>query len=166
VVREGIEALQEEFVGEQDDLREFIADLRGRALPEEGVQAIKALALRLSTRWQVDCHVEQTPQDLYLSPKLRAHLSQLIRETVANAVRHGRATEVTISLSREGHQLLLSVSDNGMGVQSQPGRVGVVGLTRPWSLDERVHDHGGTLSLQSSAKGTRVDISIQMDEAP
>jgi signal transduction histidine kinase len=60
-VQQGIAELQEEFVAEQDDLREFIADLRNRTQPEDVSTSISALATRLSARWNVDCQVAGAP---------------------------------------------------------------------------------------------------------
>jgi signal transduction histidine kinase len=146
-MQRSISGLQEEFVAEQDDLRDFIADLRTKQQVEEISTSVRELATRLSARWSIECRVRSAPPQLRLPARLRSHLNQLIRETVANAVRHGQATQVEISLAREGHQLMLSLADNGMGMQAALSRSGQPGDSRPWSLDERVHDLGGTLSL-------------------
>jgi signal transduction histidine kinase len=163
-VQQGIVELQEEFIAEQDDLREFIADLRSRAQPEEVSQSIGDLAKRLSARWNVECRVTGAPRELRLPARLRAQLNQLIREMVSNAVRHGHADQVTIALEREGDQLTLSVSDNGVGIQAALSSAGRPGDARPWSLDERVHELGGTLSLSSRHSGTVVTIGLQLEE--
>jgi signal transduction histidine kinase len=163
-VQQGIVELQEEFIAEQDDLREFIADLRSRAQPDEVSQSIGDLAKRLSARWNVECRVTGAPRELRLPARLRAQLNQLIREMVSNAVRHGRADQVTIALDREGDQLTLSVSDNGVGIQAALSSSGRPGDARPWSLDERVHELGGTLSLSSRSSGTVVTIGLQLEE--
>jgi signal transduction histidine kinase len=117
-VQQGIVELQEEFVAEQDDLREFIADLRSRVQPQQVSESLTSLAKRLSARWNVECRLADAPRELRLGARLRAQLNQLIRETVSNAVRHGHADQITIALEREGDQLSLSISDNGVGMQA------------------------------------------------
>jgi signal transduction histidine kinase len=163
-VQDGIVQLQEEFVAEQDDLRAFIANLRGKAQPDNVDTGLRELAKRLSARWSVDCRMAGAPRELCVPPRLRAHLNQLIREMVANSVRHGQATQVTIMLDKERDQLLLSVSDNGVGMQAALSRHGRSGDARPWSLDERVHELGGTMAISSRDSGTVVSIGLQLDE--
>jgi signal transduction histidine kinase len=108
--------------------------------------------------------VADAPRELRLAARLRAQLNQLIREMVANAVRHGHADQITIVLEREGNQLSLSVSDNGVGMQAALSRAGRPGNARPWSLDERVHELGGTLSLSSRTGGTVVTVGLQVQD--
>jgi signal transduction histidine kinase len=165
-VQRSIVDLQEEFVAEQDDLREFIADLRTKQESEDFGASVRDLATRLSARWNVECRFASAPSELRLPARLRTHLNQLIREMVANAVRHGQATQVTISLDREGGQLVLSLADNGIGMQAALSHAGRPGDARPWSLDERVHELGGTLSLFSRNSGTVVTIGLQLEEIP
>jgi signal transduction histidine kinase len=161
-VQDGILQLQAEFVAEQDDLRAFIGNLRGKAHPEDMDNGLRELAKRLSARWSVDCRMAGAPRELFIPPRLGAHLNQLIREMVANSVRHGRATQVTITLRKEEDQLLLSVSDNGVGMQAALFRAGRSGDARPWSLDERVHELGGTMAITSRESGTVVTIGLQL----
>jgi signal transduction histidine kinase len=165
-VQRSIADLQEEFVAEQDDLRDFIADLRTKQQPEDLNASVRQLATRLSARWKIQIGFGSALPQLRLTPRLRSHLNQLIREMVANAVRHGRGTEVTISLDREENHLVLSVADNGIGLQAALAGAGQPENARPWSLDERVHELGGTLSLSTSNRGTVVTIKLQLEEVP
>jgi PAS domain S-box-containing protein len=49
------------------------------------------------------------------------HLYRIAQEAVANAVKHGRATEIVIVLRLEGDRLMLAVEDNGRGFQEGAG---------------------------------------------
>jgi signal transduction histidine kinase len=45
------------------------------------------------------------------------HLFRISQEGVSNAIRHGRATKIDISLQETDTGLLLCVSDNGVGLR-------------------------------------------------
>jgi|GEM_PF-1476064 len=87
-----------------------------------------------------------------------AHTEALVgsaREALTNALRHGKASEATISLHLDHGMLTLSVLDNGGGT------VDVVregnGLT---GIRERVADVGGALDLGNYEEGLRLTVTI------
>jgi PAS domain S-box-containing protein len=49
------------------------------------------------------------------------HLYRIAQEAVANAVKHGRATEIVIVLRLMGERLVLAIEDNGRGFQEGAG---------------------------------------------
>ena len=101
-------------------------------------------------------------------------LYRSIQESITNAIRHGKATKITIDLVEEsGHRrngakrqhavLLLGVIDNGKGIDAstRPG----FGLT---TLTERVKSLGGSCVIDSELdKGTtvRIEIPVQREKA-
>lgn len=70
-------------------------------------------------------------------------LLRCAQEGVTNALRHGGATEVLVTLSRQEEQLVLSVEDNGTGCPSPTPPMGN-GLR---GLRERLEEFQGVLSL-------------------
>jgi signal transduction histidine kinase len=72
-------------------------------------------------------------------------------EAVANAMRHGRATACTVSISAAPGRLLLAIDDNGTGIDPQavPG----VGLQ---SMRDRAGELGGGLSVDTGPAGTAI----------
>jgi signal transduction histidine kinase len=46
------------------------------------------------------------------------HLYRIAQEAVNNALRHSQASEICISLRQDHSQILLEVSDNGVGINS------------------------------------------------
>ena len=72
-------------------------------------------------------------------------------EAVNNAVRHSSARACTVSLTREGGDLLVNVRDDGQGLADErPGGVGLV------SMRERAEEVGGTCLVTSDETGTLV----------
>jgi signal transduction histidine kinase len=74
-------------------------------------------------------------------------LLRCAQEGVTNALRHGAATEVLVTLSRREEQLVLSVEDNGSGYPSPKPPMGN-GLR---GLRERLEKFRGVLSLDRRA---------------
>ncbi|MGE0684907.1 MAG: ATP-binding protein, partial [Candidatus Binatia bacterium] len=50
-----------------------------------------------------------------LAPEAAAQMYHVAREALNNAIRHAQATTVTITLDHVGHELLISVQDDGKG---------------------------------------------------
>jgi two-component system sensor histidine kinase UhpB len=65
------------------------------------------------------------------------------QEGLTNALRHGGATEILVTLARNDGELILSVEDNGVGFQSGTPPVGN-GLR---GLRERLEEFQGVVSL-------------------
>ena len=74
-------------------------------------------------------------------------LLRCAQEGLTNALRHGGATEILVTLSRCEEQLVLSVEDNGTGYPSQPPPMGN-GLR---GLRERFEEFHGAVSLDRRA---------------
>ena len=78
-------------------------------------------------------------------------------------MRHAQAHTVELTLTLEGDELCLTVSDDGVGFVAAPGRptsFGIVGMR------ERVLILGGELSLESEpGEGTTLEVRVPLDEA-
>ncbi len=90
-------------------------------------------------------------------------VQQLIKEAVANAVRHGGATRVAVAMGREQDQLCLTVADNGRGF-APPATAGEE-VPLPASLNARVREVRGKLEVRSAAGETSVVIRLPLEEA-
>jgi two-component system sensor histidine kinase UhpB len=97
-----------------------------------------------------------------LEDQTRIHLYRIVQEGLTNATRHAQATEVRVSLTREGAPsgpLHLQVADNGIGFDPRTVRSGL-GLL---GMRERARSLGGELHLESApGKGTVVRLSLPM----
>ena len=84
-------------------------------------------------------------------------LGRIVREAMGNAVRHGGADSVEVTLARSG-RLQLVVEDNGAGLRDdQPNGTGF-GLT---SMRERAEALGGTVQLTpGSPRGARLEVRL------
>jgi two-component system sensor histidine kinase UhpB len=84
----------------------------------------------------------ELPSDLGTSVTLAAY--RVVQEGLVNAVRHARAQQVAIEVGVADDRMIVSVSDDGVGLSenwARPGHFGLRGLT------ERVQRLGGTLQV-------------------
>jgi signal transduction histidine kinase len=151
------------LVEEQRDLRGFVTALRrDRELQlEESVDELRAIAARLGQQWSVKCSVKANGKQAPIPIRLQLDLEQLLREAVANAVRHGGASKVDVSIAVDGDQLRFDVRDNGSGFATRNGGSPV----EPWSLRERVDRANGSLLLVSRRGRTDISISLPLSGA-
>ena len=91
-----------------------------------------------------------------LNPEMRRDVFLIFKEAVNNIVRHSECSKATIDLRVEGGWLVLSVSDDGKGVDgaAEEGQ----GLS---SIRRRSQGFGGTLEIVSpNAGGTTVRLKV------
>ena len=91
-----------------------------------------------------------------LNEKAEAALYRVAQEALHNALRHAGASSITVTLSKTPRLVVLEVSDDGHGfVADAPS--GGLGLA---SMRERAAAAGGALTIRSTAKGTRVRMTV------
>ncbi len=89
------------------------------------------------------------------------HLYRIAQEAVANAAKHGRASEVLITVREMENHLVLSIEDNGSGFpESTGGGTGGMGLR---VMHYRAGIIGGTLNItQRPGEGVTVVASLDL----
>jgi signal transduction histidine kinase len=117
----------------------------------------------LGVQWGCAVNVIIEPPELLTSAGTARHLDHIIGESVSNAVRHGRATHVSVSLAEKAEQLELCIRDDGTGFGvNQAGRHNPAQQVppRPLSLRSRVEELGGKLMILPSAKGADIRVEL------
>jgi len=150
--------LKQLLLEEQRELRSAIGALRNNniALPALASD-LRALCERLARQWDIDCKFAAEVPDLVAPMRLHLDAHQLVREAVANAVRHAAAPSVSIALMCDEENLVLEIANPGsMGEQLTSGS--------PWSLRERVDEASGSLMLITDDKITTVSITLPLKE--
>ena len=151
-----LQELKELLLQEQQELRSAIGALRSDRISLPNLAAdLNTLCGRLSKQWDVKCDFSAEVPDRMAPMRLHLDTHQLIREAVANAVRHARAKAITVQLSAENGDLRLDIGNDGSGnARLKQGS--------PWSLRERVDEANGTLMLASRESGTNVSITLPL----
>ncbi len=95
-----------------------------------------------------------------VSPDFRRNIFLIYKEILHNIVRHARAGRVEIELCGKQPDLVLSVTDDGIGFNKEQVEQGH-GLN---SLRRRAKELGGTLEITSSrGQGTRIVLTAAME---
>jgi PAS domain S-box-containing protein len=142
-------------------LRDAVNDLRlegegDRPLTELlGSLTSEALAMTPGLEVRLDLQDGFSPE---LPAEVRVELSRVVREALTNVRRHSGAENVSVSLRKEGDDLIAEVSDNGRGFGPE---VRAGGGSR--SMRERAAALGGELDLESEpGHGTTVRLRVPM----
>ncbi len=122
-------------------------------------QALPGLIELLRQQW--DCRIEATldPPNLEVPKSMQHEIMQLVSEATANAVRHGKATQVRIELVRADRGVELEISDNGSGMAAD------VEPKRPSSLCARVTELKGNLTIRAASPGLSLRIALPLGQA-
>ena len=78
--------------------------------------ALELLAERTSHRHEVDVSFEDGSEFTIGDSVTATNLYHIAQESVHNAIKHASATEIAISLERRDEELLLTIKDNGTGM--------------------------------------------------
>jgi signal transduction histidine kinase len=85
------------------------------------------------------------------------HAEAVVRELVSNALRHARATDLTLTVEA-GDALVITMVDNGVGMPPHVARSGLR------NLDQRAAGFGGTCAVADEpGGGTRVTWQVPLD---
>ena len=153
--------LKQLMMQEQGELRAFITALRGSSqiALDELAKDLRALSARLSRQWGMSCSFAARPGKLMVPARIHREVQQLVREGVANAVRHAGATSVSIELGATASALKLELINDG----AQYPRSGEA-QEMPKSLRERVDQAGGEMEISRGMGVTRLSISLPVAE--
>ena len=139
--------------------RRISADLRPLVLDDLGLAAaVEWLAQSFTTRTGVACELA-IAAGLELEEPYATTVFRVLQECLTNIAKHAEATQVEVSLHREGNVTILNVEDNGRGFDTsaprKPGSFGLLGMR------ERAALLGGEIKMESEpGRGTRMELRI------
>ncbi len=143
------------------EARRSVWDLRPKALQQTDLAAaIREELARAQAHSRVGTSINvHSLVDIQLSAEVEVAAFRIAQEAIANALHHGRPSEIAVEMSQEGQTLCLQVSDDGGGFDpAAPRRRGAFGIT---SMRERAVACGGELQVISRAGGgTRVVLRV------
>lgn len=168
--REHMLEVQRLLAEEQRDLRFLVGELK--SVSHDAVEANLSLAARLESmrrqiqrQWGLRVELHMALPDASLPAALAYEIYYIVHEALTNAARHAHASTVRVEVGRQHDQLHIAVADDGCGFPFQ-GHYDLAALTYlqlgPMMLRERIVSLGGSLSLDSTADGARLDIMVPL----
>ena len=108
--------------------------------------------------------VDDDVPEMVLPSSARHHLCLLVREAVANVLKHAQATTLEFRLHVRAGRLEMTIADDGRGLGSGPffgdEHDGLA------NMQSRAEDLGGTITVSSAAgRGTQVQVSVPLPVA-
>jgi signal transduction histidine kinase len=129
------------------DLLEMLGNLRYRLEP-------RLNAAGMTLHWDIDSTAARLPP---LPAEQVVELTRIAQESIANALKHARATELTLRVRTDhANKMEIALIDNGRGFDAQSINSGE-GLK---NMRRRAHKIGAQLSIQSNPGQTTVSVNL------
>jgi signal transduction histidine kinase len=171
--RQRLRDIEELIAEEQRELRTWIQKLKpaastSMASDADLATALKKLCERVERTWGLP--VVLTTGDHGAIPRtLGDGVYRLVQEALTNVARHAVAAIARVELKITRHRIYITVTDDGRGFPFR-GRYDLAALTDrqmgPVSLKGRVTSLRGELVLTSTLTGSRLEISLPLDQRP
>jgi signal transduction histidine kinase len=165
--RTRLEVVRQLLNAEQRRIRDFVRKTppRGQESPDVPLGlSLQEMLSETARHWNCATSLTVEPPEATAPATLCVHLSLMLAEAVANAVRHGQASSVRVTIRRGHKNITVEVHDDGLGFRGATFSLNDEDLVAagigPFSLHERVRELGGLLGVRSSPAG--VDLQIQL----
>lgn len=158
-----VEAVAEELRAGINDayaqLRELLRTFR-LDIGEGGLSAaLQASVQEFSRISNLEIRLQAGALATPLSDQEKVHMVQIMREALANCVRHAEAIHVDVFMRQTGDEIELIIEDDGRGLGSSDPGLPQHGIA---IMQERAHSIGGTLLLEPrQPRGTRVHLRFR-----
>jgi signal transduction histidine kinase len=145
------------------EMRALIFELRPEALREEGLAAaIRKQAEGVSARTEIAVEVRVPKRPIPLPGDVEEQVYRLVQEALANIAKHSGARHAVVQLRRRrsGHELVLDVTDDGVGFDVLAPHPGHLGLRM---MAQRMEQLGGSLLVDARpGLGSRISATIPL----
>lgn len=145
------------------EVRNFIMGLESHLMQGGDIStALRTMVQTMCGSSSATCRVRIDDEvGQYISTESALHLINIVREGLSNALRHSRATRITVSLGQLIGSIRLTIIDNGIGFN--PKSVQGVGHGLE-NMAARARKVGGLFAVRSEpGKGTRILLDLQKD---
>jgi len=144
------------------EVRELISAFRTQVGRGGIASALQDIASEFSNRNDLVVSLDNQLAGCRLGINEEFHVLQIVREAIANTVRHADASEVHVALSYgQDHRVRVVIEDDGRGLSALQSDDKHYGLS---IMRERASSLGGELALEPrEGGGTRVSVSFAPD---
>lgn len=126
--------------------------------PDGLIRALRHLALTSRDVFRINCQFRCLGEIRLRKPDAPINLYRIAQEAVHNALHHGQATRVTITLKQDEDHLILKILDNGSGLPSGESLNQGLGIH---TMRYRIASLGGQMTIANRpGKGVEVACSL------
>jgi signal transduction histidine kinase/ligand-binding sensor domain-containing protein len=165
--QETIEEISSEATQAIEETRAISYALRPFQLDRLGLtKAIQAMLTKVARASEIELEADIQDIDDAFPEELRINFYRIVQEGLNNIVKHSHATQGTVTAHRTKSSVVLTISDNGQGLPSEPRNMkpgaGGFGLT---GIRERAMLMNGTLQIKSeNGNGTVLVIHFPLEK--
>lgn len=153
-----IQELMDEIVLHTHNLaRQFSSlDVKGQNLPEN----LKGLAANVKRMFEIPCVFSQKGDSPLLPENTAVQLYKIAQEAVSNAIKHGKASQVSVALVCKDSSVTLTVKNDGLPFAPAAASKNRMGLR---IMNYRASTIGGVLEIRPLDKsGTEVTCTLPL----
>ncbi len=144
-------------------IKRISTELRPGVLDQLGLcAAIKWQLKEFQSRTHIKCEAQLPDERLKLDQHKDTTIFRIFQETLTNITRHAQATNVSVTLEKPEQSVVLTVKDNGRGIEeSEIANIASLGIL---GMRERARLVGAELTITGEkGKGTTVSVSVPID---
>jgi signal transduction histidine kinase len=117
------------------------------------VPALTDLVANVSKMFNVSCEFRAPDRMMEIPLNSAVHLYRIVQEAISNAIKHGKASKIVVSLEQVKHQLILNVFNNGSDCFGSVAASKGMGLR---IMHYRARTIGATLNFHQVDRGVRL----------
>lgn len=127
-------------------------------------KAIESMINRVLGEYEIDVKIDICEIDRILNTEAELNLFRVIQEAVNNIIKHSKAENVTITISRTGTNLVTEINDDGKGFDyNKIVKTNLTGFGM-FNMSERAKLIGGKLTVDSKpGMGTKIKIVLPLN---
>ena len=143
-------------------VKRIATELRPSILDHLGLwPAIEWQVQELQKHYRIGCELKFESPHVNLEAEAQTALFRIVQEALTNVVRHARATQIRVHVSKSGNEVVVAIHDNGIGLPPakllDPGSSGIHGMR------ERARAFQGEVQfLAGQESGTCVSASFPL----
>jgi signal transduction histidine kinase len=140
------------------DSADIGSDLHGALFAWRNRWEPRLNALDLSLNWRIGENIT----NVKLDQKTILQLIRILQESVANVVKHAKASQIDVAMHLQAQTLVLSVTDDGIGISDQAFGASHRGLKHMEQRATLIGASYGILKLEAPARGTEVRLLLKL----
>jgi signal transduction histidine kinase len=150
------------------EARRSVWDLRSHLLENSTlVNALRQVARLMSDSSRVPISVGTSGRSRKLPAQVENNLLRITQEALTNALKHARATQISVSLDFTPGKVRLRIQDDGVGFDTNNSAIVYAGHFGLLDMSERAEKMGGTFSVVSLPRqGSEIIVEYAEKDEP
>jgi signal transduction histidine kinase len=164
-VGRAVQEIQDRVVELSDVVRHLAYQLHPSILDDLGLPiALQRLVDDFTARSRIRGSFGHKDIPAAVPQEIASCLYRVAQESLSNVARHASASRVDVELTRSQSELIVTITDNGVGFDSEQSLHGSHGLGLIGMKERVALVHGELLVSSAVGKGTRVQVAVLVPE--